>query len=290
MVQSGQTDLGTPRVFVEFDDPTDRRRRFRCDLTWLTSRWTCIYGRGCRSIFAAVPDGGCCVIGAHLASDADRDRVAAVVDRLDPALWQHHPGSTAVEAWSEVVTEGEVSVTRTKVVDGACIFLNRSGSGTGAGCAMHWLGEREGLDHVAVMPEACWQLPIRRVDRLLEHPDGTRQVEVTITEYDRRSWGPGGHELDWFCSNAPEAHVGREPLFRSGRAELVALMGEEAYAELVLRAEAHLTAVKAARAPAQRALLPLLVHPATLAAQADRPAPPPPPRTAGRTRPKKRRR
>ena len=288
MVQTGQTDLGTPRVFVEFDDPTDRRRRFRCDLTWLTSSWTCIYGQGCKSIFAAVPEGGCCVIGAHFSGEADRDRVAVVVDRLDETLWQHHPGSTSVDAWSEVLTDGEVSVTKTRIVDGACIFLNRTGFGTGAGCAMHWLGEREGLDHVTVMPEACWQLPIRRADRFLEHPDGSSQVEVTITEYDRRSWGPGGHELDWFCTNAPEAHVGREPVFRSNRAELVALMGEEAYAELAVRADAHLAAVKAARAPGQRALLPLLVHPATLAAQATRPvpssAPPPPPRKAKRRR------
>jgi hypothetical protein len=247
----------------------------------------CIYGQGCKSIFAAVPEGGCCVIGAHFANDADRDRVAAVVSRLDESTWQHHPGSTAVDAWSEVLAEGEVTVTKTRVVDGACIFLNRTGFGTGAGCAMHWLGAREGLDHVTVMPEACWQLPIRRADRLLEHPDGSKQVEVTITEYDRRSWGPGGHELDWFCTNAPEAHVGREPVFRSNRAELVALMGEEAYAELAVRADAHLAAVKAARAPGQRALLPLLVHPATLAAQASRVVPssaPPPPRKAKRRR------
>jgi hypothetical protein len=129
-------------VFVEFDDPTDRRRRFRCDLTWLMSSWLCIYAQGCKSMFAAVPEGGCCVIVAHFANDADRDRVAAVVSLLGESTWQHHPGSTAVDAWSESLTEGEVSVTKTRVVDGACIFLHRTGFGTGAGCAMHWLGAR----------------------------------------------------------------------------------------------------------------------------------------------------
>ena len=72
-------------------------------------------------------------------------------------------------------------------------------------------------------------------------------LETTITEYDRRGWGPGGHDLDWYCSANPDAHVGREPVFRSNRAELVELMGEAAYAELELRCEAHLASVKAVR-------------------------------------------
>jgi hypothetical protein len=55
-------------------------------------------------------------------------------------------------------------------------------------------------------------------------------------------------------------------------------MGEPGYDELVRHAEAHLAAVKAARAPGQRHLLPLLVHPATLAAAPATSPPPPPPR------------
>ncbi len=90
---------------------------------------------------------------------------------------------------------------------------------------------------------------------------------MTITEYDRRGWGPGGHDLDWYCSGNPEAHVGREPVYRSSKVELVELMGEGAYEELVVRCEAHLRAVTAARRIGNRKLLPLLVHPATLAAQ-----------------------
>jgi hypothetical protein len=45
-------------------------------------------------------------------------------------------------------------------------------------------------------------------------------------------------------------------------------MGESAYAELELRCEAHLASVKAVRNNGTRKLLPLMVHPATLAAQA----------------------
>ena len=119
-----------------------------------------------------------------------------------------------------------------------------------------------------VKPDVCWQLPIRRTYRKVELPDGSSWQEVTITEYDRRGWGPGGHDLDWYCSGNPEAHVGREPVFRGSRAELVELMGEAAYAELEVRCEAHLASVKAARHVYSAKMLPLLVHPATLEAQA----------------------
>jgi hypothetical protein len=118
----------------------------------------------------------------------------------------------------------------------------------------------------------CWQLPIRRTYRNVELPDESSYLEVTITEYDRRGWGPGGHDLDWYCSGNPAAHVGREPVYRSNSAELRELMGAAAYDELVIRCEAHLVAVKSARTSRSRGarrLLPLLVHPATLAASSD---------------------
>ena len=57
-----------------------------------------------------------------------------------------------------------------------------------------------------------------------------------------------------------------EPVYRSNRAELTALMGEAAYAALVLRCEAHLDTVKRARSAGARQLIPLLVHPATVEA------------------------
>jgi hypothetical protein len=115
-------------------------------------------------------------------------------------------------------------------------------------------------------PDVCWQLPIRRSYRTVELPDDTSYLEVTITEYDRRGWGPGGHDLDWYCSGNPDAHVGREPVYRGNRAELVELMGEAAYAALVVRCEAHLATVRRARSAGARELIPLLVHPATVAA------------------------
>lgn len=259
-----ETPLEIPRLWVEFADPDDSEQRFRCDLTWLTSSWTCIFGSGCPGIYEDRPDDGCCTLGAHFTDKDDIKRVKAVVKELGEDEWQLHPGSTAQSAW----TETEDDALKTKVVDGACIFLNRPGFPAGAGCALHQHAVLQGKEPHTVKPDVCWQLPIRRTYRRVELPDGTSWLETTITEYDRRGWGPGGHDLDWYCSGNPEAHVGREPVYRSNRAELVELMGEAAYAELVVRCEAHLASVRAVRSSGSRKLLPLMVHPATLAADA----------------------
>ncbi|MGN6752164.1 MAG: hypothetical protein ACTHJJ_06375 [Intrasporangium sp.] len=261
-----EAPLDLPRVWVEFTDPADTGQRFRCDLTWLTSSWTCIFGAGCHGIYADRPDDGCCTLGAHFTDKDDRRRVAAVVAELGPDEWQYHDVGTATGSkndWSEK----EDGARKTRVVDGACIFLNRPGFPAGAGCALHQHAVLTGVPPHTTKPDVCWQLPIRRSYRTVQLPDETSYLEVTITEYDRRGWGPGGHDLDWYCSGNPEAHVGREPVYRSCAAELVELMGEAAYEELVLRAEAHLAQVKAARSRGDRALLPLLVHPATLEAR-----------------------
>jgi hypothetical protein len=258
----GESPLDIPRTWVEFTDPADENQRFRCDLTWLTSSWSCIFGTGCHGIYADRPDDGCCTLGAHFTDAADLKRVKAAASQLGKDEWQYHPGSTSTKAWTETVD----GATKTQVVDGACIFLNRPGFPAGSGCALHQHAILNGESPHTLKPDVCWQLPIRRTYRTVEQPDDSSYLEVSIGEFDRRGWGPGGHELDWYCSSNPEAHVGREPVFRSCRAELVELMGEQAYAVLVVRCEAHLATVKAARSNGSRPLLPLLVHPATLAA------------------------
>ena len=58
----------------------------------------------------------------------------------------------------------------------------------------------------------------------------------------RRQGGRGGHDFDWYCSSNTEAHIATEPVFESNRAELVALIGEAAYAELAMHCQAHLDA------------------------------------------------
>jgi len=68
-----ETALDIPRMWVEFPDPADAGQRFRCDLTWLTSAWTCIFGSGCAGIYEDRPDDGCCTLGAHF-TDNGRSR------------------------------------------------------------------------------------------------------------------------------------------------------------------------------------------------------------------------
>ena len=266
-----ETDLATARTWVEFDDPAEEGQRFRCDLTWLTSSWTCIFGQGCHGIDAEHPDFGCCVLGAHFTDEDDVQRIQRAAEELGEDEWQLHPGSTERSAWTEE-EDGEL---KTKVVDGACIFFNRPGFPAGAGCALHQHALLEEVEPHTLKPDVCWQLPIRRTYRDVELPDGTEYLEVSIGEYDRRGWGPGGHDLDWYCSGSPDAHVGADPVYVSERAGLIELMGEAGYAELADRCEAHLELVAAATSSTQgtrpspegRSLLPLLVHQATLEAR-----------------------
>jgi hypothetical protein len=221
---------------VEFVDPADDSQVFRCDLTWLTSSWTCIFGNGCQGIYAGRPDDGCCTLGAHFSDKADEKRVKGFVRLLDRDQWQFHDAGRR-SAWLETDEDGE---RKTAVHEGACIFLNRPGFPAGAGCALHHLALVTGRHPLETKPDVCWQLPIRRSFRDVERPDGTAYTEISIAEYDRRGWGPGGHDLDWYCSANTEAHVGTEPVYLSNAAELVELMGRPAYDDLRLHCEAHL--------------------------------------------------
>ncbi len=277
--------LDATRQWVEFPDPDgpvgqaeDKPATtvYRADVTWLTSSWTCIFGQGCKGIYAERPDDGCCTLGAHFADRDDEKRVEAAAARLAPEQWQHMPAgwreSVAAAAdgrgkgprraaWTEKDPDG---ARKTKVVDGACVFLNRPGFSpgayaAGAGCALHLLALVEGRDPLETKPDVCWQLPIRRSYRTVDRADGSQYLEVTIAEYDRRGWGAGGHDLDWYCTGNAQAHVGREPVYVSLRNELVALVGVSAYETLARHCEQVLAA---------RRLLPLAVHPATAAARA----------------------
>lgn len=234
-----------PRAYVEFADPDDADTVYRCDLTWLTSRWTCIFGRGCQGIYADRPHDGCCTLGAHFADADDEQRVGRYVSQLTAEQWQYKDAATK-QGWveledleadaSESDTGDETGIRererKTRVVDGACIFLNRPDFPAGEGCALHLLALQQGRSFVATKPDVCWQLPLRRQFREVTRGDDTTYTEVTLGEYVREGWGPGGHDLDWYCTSNSEAHIGSEPVYRSNRDELVELMGKQAYAVL----------------------------------------------------------
>ena len=234
-----EVPLDFPRAWVEFPDPNDDEQSFRCDLTWLTSNWSCIFGNGCQGIYADQPDGvGCCTLGAHFSDKDDEKRTRKFVRQLTPETWQFHAEGTASKnAWIETDDEGE---RKTRVSHGACIFHNSRGFEGGYGCALHGYALEQGLKPHTTKPDVCWQLPLRRQFRDVDRGDGTTYTETQIGEYTRAGWGPGGHDMDWYCSGNPEAHVAPDPLYVTNEPELVALMGQAAYDQLVDHCEAHL--------------------------------------------------
>jgi hypothetical protein len=168
---------------------------------------------------------GCCSYGAHLIDKADARRVEKAAKRLSPEGWQFHDKGKARGVFKRSKT-GDIT---TRVVDGACIFLNRPGFATGPGCALHQAAVKEGREPLELKPEVCWQLPLRREDEVAD--DG--YVTSTIRQWDRRHWGEGGDEFHWWCTESPEAFVGHEPVYASMRAELTEMVGKRVYALLV---------------------------------------------------------
>ncbi|WP_149552703.1 hypothetical protein [Streptomyces marokkonensis] len=247
--------LDFARAWVEFPDPADDEQVFRCDLTWLTSRWNCIFGSGCQGIQAGRADDGCCTLGAHFSDEDDEKRVAGHVARLTPDIWQHHDEGKR-GGW---VSEDEDGDRQTRPFQGSCIFQNRPGFAGGMGCSLHILALKEGREPLETKPDVCWQLPVRRTYEWIDRPDDTRVLQVSIGEYDRRGWGPGGHDLHWWCTSATSAHGAGDPVYVSYRAELTELMGKAGYDRLVELCEERLASQ-----------LPLLApHPADPAGRQD---------------------
>lgn len=247
-----EVGLDFAREWVEFHDPADDEHVVRADLTWLCSSWTCIFGSGCHGILRDRPDDGCCSHGAFFTDKDDIKRVRGFVKELDAEHWQYH--AKGQKRWTEKDNVGdEENRVRTRTVDGACIFHNRPGFPGGEGCALHALALRTGRKHLETKPDVCWQLPIRREQDWVDRTDETKVLVSTITEFDRRGWGNGGHDLNWYCTGAPDAHVGREPVYVSLADELIELIGAAAYAELARLAEARLAAGLVAAHPASPA-------------------------------------
>lgn len=203
--------------WVSFEDP-DEDRTWVFDVTFLTSRWSCIFGRGCQGVLTEpAPElvHGCCSYGAHFVDEEDVQRVERFAAELSGAEWQFR-GRARKKGVVKRTTRGE---TITRLVDGACIFLNRPGFPTGPGCALHQAAIARGVHPLQLKPEVCWQLPLRREDQVAD--DG--HVTSTLGEWGRRHWGAGGAEFAWWCTEAPEAFVGDAPVYEEMAAELTAM-------------------------------------------------------------------
>lgn len=211
--------------WFSFED-LKRERTWMFDVTFLESNWICIFGNGCQGVLTGpTPElvQGCCSYGAHFVDEKDRRRVERAAKRLTADQWQFKSkgknGTTRVKKNGEMVT---------RLVQNACIFLNRPDFPRGAGCALHVMAIDNEESYIPLKPEVCWQLPLRRDEEVQD--DG--HVITRISQWDRRDWGPGGAEFHWWCTESASAFVGKTRVVDSMREELVAMVSQPVYDRL----------------------------------------------------------
>jgi hypothetical protein len=224
------------------DDVIEIRRDetvWRFESEFLESNWVCLYGNGCKGILAepaAELSQVCCSLGADLgdgpAGENEAMTLAAYATVLTPEHWQLHD-----VAHADMADGGVIGIFRddqrshTRVVDGACIFLNRPGFAGGEGCALHIAALAADESPTDWKPSVCWQLPLR-VDW---HEIDAATESATVRRWTRGDWGEHGKRMAWFCterSDGGEAFSGAEPVIDSLADSLTALAGEEVYVEL----------------------------------------------------------
>ena len=207
------------------EEITDGDTVWRFDTAFLQSNWTCIWGRGCQGMLPVPAEHlgqGCCSIGADLDGEDEAMRISALAATLQPSGFEHH-----AEAAEDGVFGDETRST-TRVVDGACIFLNRPGFPGGAGCALHLEAVRSGESPIDWKPSVCWQLPVK-VD--WEAGEGDTEV-ATVRGWTRGDWGREGETMAWCCTEGTRAYVGDRPVVESLGEELEAIVGTTVYVEL----------------------------------------------------------
>jgi len=174
---------------------------------------------------------GCCSLGAHFgdgpAGEAEAMNVAAYAAMLAPEQFQYHDVATAT---SDGIF-GDPERTHTRVVDGACIFLNRPGFPGGEGCALHIAAVESDESPTEWKPSVCWQLPLR-----VDWTEIDADTEMaTVRRWTRADWGDHGRTMKWCCTertDGGEAYAGDDQVIDSMADSLTALAGEEVYVEL----------------------------------------------------------
>ncbi len=152
---------------------------------------------------------------------------------LTPDDWQFMEKGLGKKGFVEEDELEDEPALRTRRYKGACIFLNRPGFEGGVGCALHKMALRKGIEPLEVKPDVCWQLPIRRTQDWIERPDGTDDPARPSSPSTTAAAGArAAHDLDWYCSGSPDAHVGERPVWQSYAPELTELLGAAAYDEL----------------------------------------------------------
>ena len=197
---------------------------WRFERGFLRSHWSCIWGRGCLGIGpepAPQSGHGCCSLGADLDGD-EAPTLSALAATLRPERFERHREAAAGGVFADDTRRA------TRVVDGACIFLNRPGFAGGAGCALHLAAVDAGESPVDWKPSVCWQLPLR-----VEFAAGEGDTEVaTVRRWTRADWGAEGRTMAWCCTEGDLAYVGDRPVVESLAAEIEAIAGRAVHVEL----------------------------------------------------------
>ncbi len=219
--------------WISFDEADGTTWMF--DATFLMSSWTCIFGNGCKGVLtedATEQSQGCCSYGAHFADGEDRTTVRKAAKRLTADEWQFKAKSKRLGGPLAKNDEGEWT---TRLVDDACIFLNRPDFHAGAGCALHVGALHADERPMDWKPDVCWQLPLR----LTHNTDDHGNVTNSLAEWRRRDWGDGGDEFHWWCTDTPDAFVGKRRVYQELRDEIIELVGADQYAWLVEHLESR---------------------------------------------------
>ena len=161
-------------------------------------------------------------IGAELDGEDEAMALSAAAMMLLPEQFQHHAEAVAGGVFADPDRR------HTRVVEGACIFLNRPGFAGGAGCALHLAAEALGDSPIDWKPSVCWQLPVH-VDWEVrdEHTE-----TATVRPWRRADWGDDGDTMAWCCTEGDRAYVGDRPVIESLAEELSDIVGAEVFVEL----------------------------------------------------------
>lgn len=207
------------------EEIVDGDTTWRIDVGFLQSRWTCIFGRGCVGIGAEPAEHlghGCCSVGAELDGEDEARLISALAAMLDPDRFQHHAQAAADGIYADD------SRSATRVIDGACIFLNHPGFSGGAGCALHLAALDADESPTEWKPSVCWQLPLK----VVWEPGPDHTEVATLRPWTRADWGPDGETMAWCCTEDDGAFVGDRTVLDSLGDELEAVVGRAVTVEL----------------------------------------------------------
>lgn len=211
-------------------------RRFVVNLSFMLSRWMCVFGQGCPStlIRGASNDGGCCQIGVHVGEGEDFERVESAVQLLCAEDADNYADIIRPRGWFRLTGSDEPDEAyHTRIKHDMCIFNNRVDGPTGKpGCALHHLATRLDQHHSETKPDICWQIPFS-----VQNEDDGEMVTTTVSASAGSVWGSRSrHDLKnpgYWCIETPDAYLGDKYVFRYGEAELRLLMTDLGYTTMV---------------------------------------------------------